>query len=203
MSNSTEVRKRRRGRRKGSGPQGSQNDEPGRTEPDGSPETEHQDSKGVDAEEARFRLLFMMQLRGCSQKKMAQHFGVTTRTIRNWLPKLAGLKLPILENIDPNDEVGRILCRYAVRETELLEWKCAAETDRDYRVMIAISKELRLLEKSRCDFLDRIGLFHGLRLPDLTDDDRSARQAEFLLGSIHSLLAFDTPPPEDDAGEAD
>lgn len=199
MSNSIEVRQRQRSRDASTTRQEQQSDDPALTQADGSPGSEFEGSNartGISAEDARLRMLFMMRLRGFSQKEMARQFRVTTRTIRNWLPKLAGLKLPILENIDPNDEVGRILCRYEVREAELLEWKREAETVRDFKSMVAISKELRLLEKTRCDFLDRRGLFNDLRLPNFVKDV-SAGQAEFLHSSLISLIEIS----EDDDGE--
>ena len=197
MSDAPKVRKRQRGKDADSSRQEQQTDQPALIQGDGSPGSEFEGSNvgtGISADDARLCMLFIMQLRAFTQKEMARQFDVTTRTIRNWLPKLANLKLPILENIDANDEVGRILCRYAAREADLLQWKRTVETDRDTRAMVAISRELRQLEKGRYEFLRQLGLFNGLRLRNHADDDPSARQADLLTGMVYDLLAVANPP---------
>ena len=57
-------------------------------------------------DEARLRLLFFMKLRGLTQVEIARRFDVTERTIRNWEKLLPNLKLPVLENMNPNQEVA-------------------------------------------------------------------------------------------------
>ena len=85
------------------------------------------DQPAVTADEAKLRLLFLMKLRGCNQREMAKHFDVTERTIRNWSRQLNSLKFPVLTGLDPSDELGRILCRFAAREADLLDIKGKAE----------------------------------------------------------------------------
>ena len=75
------------------------------------PDCQEPSSEGTGTlDETRLRLLFFMKLRGLTQVEIARRFDVTERTIRNWEKQLPNLKLPVLENMDPNQEVAHTLC---------------------------------------------------------------------------------------------
>ena len=152
----------------------------------------------IAVEDAKLQLLLGLHLRNWSQRRMADYFDVTERTIRNWLTKLKSRKLIISKDLDPLGEVIRSLCRFAAMEADLLDWKCEAETAKDFKAMLAFSKELRQLEKARFEFLNRLDLFDQVQLLSGAGEDGSVRQADLVFNLTREIFQFadDTPEAE-------
>ncbi len=154
---------------------------------------------GARIDEARLRLLLMMRLQGRTQKECAEVFGVDERTVRNWEQKLGGLASTLCEGLDPSATVDGSLLRFTAREDELLRWKREAEAEADRATMLKCSKELRLLERERFEFLRKLHLYQGFRFKPLSDEDASAGQADLLLrltGEVFDGLAPDADDEE-------
>ena len=145
----------------------------------------------------RLRSLLIMRLQGQTQKEIAQHFGVSDRTIRNWAERLEPLKRAVAEQLHPLREIGRILCRYAARELDLLKWTRDAEVDGDRASMRGFARELRQLEKDRAEFLMRIGLFSRIKLPLRSEKDPAAENADFLIDLFGEVPGWRDDPADD------
>jgi len=159
---------------------------PGNTDAQADGPSDHTD--GVTVEEIKLRQLLVLQLQGRKQQEIARHFGVTERTIRNWIQRASDLKLAIPGGLDPAREVGRTLLRFYAREAELLTWKRDAEAAGDRKEMRACAKDLRNLEKDRVQFLDRLGLYARLRFPPQDAEDPTAAQADQLAEMVEGLI---------------
>lgn len=141
-------------------------------------------------DEAKLRALFLLLLQGRTQKDCARYFGVTDRTIRNWIKRLDDLRLDILQALDPEKEIVIALCRFAAREAELLSWKTDAENDGDSKTKVSCNKELRRLERERQAFLEKIGLFSNYRPQFNVAKDPAAEEANYIAGIAAGLLQF-------------
>jgi hypothetical protein len=150
------------------------------------------DDRGDSVDEVKLQLLLLMQLQGRTQEEMAQYFGKSDRTIRNWSKKLRGLKWAFSKDLDPHHEISRTLCRFAAREADLLKCKCEAEAAGDWRAVLGCCKELRQLEKARYEFLRRVGLFAGLKFTPRSEVDPSANQADLLFALSREFLGLES-----------
>ena len=149
-------------------------------EPPASGGDDPKDHKDVAPDEAKLTALAIMKARGFTQIKMADEFGMSVRTIHNWLKKLSAIENKILEHMDPNGEVERILCRYGILELEIKECQRIAIETKDPKTSLACIKERRCLEHDRNGFLERIGLFDRVQLPDNARPDPTADDASML-----------------------
>ena len=203
MSKEIPSSKPRRGRGPANSHQITPSRNPGSADP-ARPDCRESASEGTGTpDETRLRLLFVMKLRGLTQVEIARRFDVTERTIRNWEKQLPNLELPVLENMDPNQEVAHTLCRYAANEIDLIETKNAARAEGDHKTVIAASRELRNLEKDRTQFLGQLGILGRVKLPENMTDDSSAMSADPLIGIVSQLFAgslpsFETDEPTED-----
>lgn len=141
-------------------------------------------------DEAKLRALFLLLLQGRTQKDCARHFGVTDRTIRNWIKRLDELRPDILQALNPEKEIVIALCRFAAREAELLSWKTDAEDDGDSKTKISCNKGLRQLEHERQAYLDKIGLFSNYRPQFNVAKDPAKEEVNYIAGIAAGLLQF-------------
>jgi hypothetical protein len=142
-----------------------------------------------------------MKLQGRTQKEIATYFDVSDRTIRNWSKRLGGLVQAVADDLDPQSEIGAMLCEFTARKAELLEWKREAEEDGDRKAMRDFSKELRKLTKERHEFLKGLGLFHDLSLSSRSKGDASSKQARRLNELSHFFALVASARSEEDGSE--
>ena len=64
---------------------------------------------GPTVDDAKLNMLALMQLLDWKQNQMAKFFGVSDRTIRNWLPEVRHRRISLPEGLDPQREFSRIL----------------------------------------------------------------------------------------------
>ena len=78
----------------------------------------------------------------------------------------------------------------------MLDWKCEAETAKDFKAMLAFSKELRQLEKARFEFLNRLDLFDQVQLLSGDGENGSVRQADLVFNLTREIFQFADATPE-------
>ncbi len=143
-----------------------------------------------------------MRLLDWKQSQIAEYFGVTDRTIRNWLRELKDRRICLSEGLDPQREFSRILLQFDARKAEIEAIKHDARAVGDLKIQLACAKESRSLERERYEFLARHQTFAGIQIGLANDQDRDAQNARQILEQAATLFNFGhVPVDNDDRGE--
>lgn len=171
--------------------------------PDAADDAEASRDAGLTVDEAKLNMLALMQLLDWKQNQMAEFFGVSDRTIRNWLPELRNRRISLPEGLDPQREFSRILLQFDAGKAELEAIKHDARAIGDLKIQLACAKELRSLEKERYELLARHQTFAGIQIGSANDQDRSAQDARQLLEMATTLFNIEHVPGDDADGRED
>ena len=158
---------------------------------------------GSTVDEAKLDLLALMQLLDWKQNQMAEFFGVSDRTIRNWLPELRDRRINLPEGLDPLREFNRILLQCDAGRAELEAIKQDARAMGDLKIQLTCAKDLRNLEKERYEFLARHQTFAGIQIGAVNDQDRNAQDARQLLEMAATLFNIENVAGDDTDGRED
>lgn len=160
------------------------------------------DTAGGTPTETKLKLVLLMMIQGRTQKEIANHFKVDPRTIRNWKKKLAGLKLEIIENLNPTREIERILVRFETSELWYRNIRDDALARSDFGTAIRCATELKRLDMQRLEILHKLGVFVHFKLPETGTDDPGKQQfdmlTEMLEGLSSSISAGSSDKPSTD-----
>ncbi len=111
-----------------------------------SAEESGQEDEHTDYTVTRLRMMLDLWMQGHTQAEIAEKFGVTPRTIRNWLAEARRRGIGTLKNTDPADYVSRSLYRLHKMDTDLMGLQQKAE-QRGRTAQRAGNRALRLSER--------------------------------------------------------
>ena len=175
----------------------------GEQRPDAADCAEASRDAGSTVDEAKLNMLALMQLLDWKQNQMAKFFGVSDRTIRNWLPEVRHRRISLPEGLDPQREFSRILLQFDARRAGLEAIKQDARAIGDLKIQLACVKQSGSLEKERYEFLARHQTFAGIKIGSANDQDRSAQDARQLLEMAATLFNIQHVSGDDADGRED
>jgi transcriptional regulator with XRE-family HTH domain len=160
----------------------------------------------VDPTTDRLRRLLLLVAQHKSQAEIAQHFGVSERTIRNWLTEARRRRIAVVRGLDPLDMLAGILWNFSYAKAQLLLTVEQAARDGDLVARVAALRELRALARSE------FATLQGLGILDRADalipgplDPREEVDREFIRSARAifdvSIEEIATPDDELDPGE--
>ncbi len=153
------------------------------------------DSEPLTVEQAKLVHMRILQIRGMTQAEIGKFFGVSSRTIRNWIKRAIELKIGLDIKMKPDAAVAEMLLGFAADEAELVDWKRQAEKAGDNRLALNFAKERRKLRSERFKLLRSLGLCAGYSLPTIDAEDGA--DANPFISLFGDLFAPQGPDEED------
>lgn len=187
--------------------QSAREDEPNKEQRDNTvtaiSEDDLDESVDCSPEDAKLRLVSIMMIRGHTQEEIAKYFKVDSRTVRNWKKKLAGLKLGIVESLDPAGEIDRFLVLLTSAEVELRMIKKEALARSEFGTAIRCEKELVQLAVKRVELLSKLGVFARFDFAHSDGDDPGKAEVNLLAEMLQLVHTGVTEGSSDSPSEAE
>lgn len=122
-----------------------------------------------DATTARGVAILRLVAMGCRQSEIAARYGVTTRTIRNWIEEAQKRQLGAFRSTPPDALMAETDFLHTTLREELLRRMDAATVAGDTRLWIELVKQVRAVETDRYIVRERVGFFLNYAPPRYDD----------------------------------
>lgn len=166
------------------------------------------DARDEDARTAKLRLVLMMAAEHRSQREIAARFGVTVRTVHNWLKEARERGLVGVRRSTADAFLAETEATHATMKAKLLRRMEVADARGDDRTWLACLKQLRGLEIDRYTVREKLGFFDSRRLAPAQPADEGAEETRALHRDMGRYVAYlhtgdeaHLDPDEDDGTE--
>lgn len=137
------------------------------------------EARDDDAHRERLRSALRMSAEGKTQPEIAAAFGVTDRTIRNWLAEARTLRLGTFRSTSAEEALAE--AEEGIRTMLAMAWRKlrAADADGQDRRADLWMRRIAELENQRLSLIERTGAFDDLRADRAAerDEERKLRDA--------------------------
>jgi len=136
----------------------------------------------------RLRAVLVMSMEHRPQAEIAARYGVTVRTVRNWLEKARRLRIATYKGKSPEALLAETDHLHAVLSGALLQRFNVARAAGDTKGMAALARELSRIQRDKFAIREMLGVFDDLRLNSPVAADPHAQRAQALLAAMHETF---------------
>ena len=112
---------------------------------------------------AQLRQLYLLKLRGLTQREIGERLGRSERTIRAWQKRLNPAELGLQEAFSPLATVNQDLAQLAVDAQRFRIWQRQAEADGDLKLAGQMLDRARAVDRERQALLQRLNVYDAAR----------------------------------------
>ncbi|MBT3556969.1 MAG: helix-turn-helix domain-containing protein [Rhodospirillales bacterium] len=173
---------------------------------DASGPNEQANDHGVSIDDAKLIKLAGLMLRGKNQLECAEIFGVTDRTIRNWIKRLDKNGLPNIGEIDLFAHFQMQLLKDEIREQQIEEHLRLADAQNDGRQVARLLNLQLKLSQQRWVRYSNLDPNFAIRTQLIKSDTPSSQHTDNIFSLMTGILtspSFDHNCPEENANDDD